>query len=211
MNLFSPNGGLYRFMTLLVDMVKISLLWVLCSLPVVTIGPATIAAFYVTMKIIDNEEGYVARTFLKQFRSNLKNGIPLGLLMVVCAEIVNLDFQLAARLEGHPVMPFVFGIVALFVFYLAFVYAFALSARYENTLLKTLKNSYDISVRYFVRTLFLLIMLVVEFVLIFLDLNTVFIGLLIGPAVVVRTIAEVALPIFRELEKEDGAVIVPEE
>ena len=80
MSFFSPEGGLYRFITRFWDIVKLSVLWIVFSLPIVTIGPATIAVFSVTMKMIDEAEGYVAHQFVKAFKANLRNGIPLGLL-----------------------------------------------------------------------------------------------------------------------------------
>lgn len=206
MKFFSVDGGLYKFMQGLLDVLKINLLWILCSVPIVTIGAATIAAFDVTLKMVDNEEGYVARQFLKAFKSNLKKGIPLGLLTIVCAYIVWLNFSLFNQLEDNPVFLLVMGIVSAFVFTLSFIYAFALQARYENTIIKTLQNSLHISMRYFVRTLFMVIILVVEVFIICWNNTTVFFGILIGPACMIYTVSGCAKYIFKQLEKEPGAV-----
>lgn len=206
MKFFSVDGGLYKFMQGLLDVLKINLLWILCSVPIVTIGTATIAAFDVTLKMVDNEEGYVARQFLKAFKSNLKKGIPLGLLTIVCAYIVWLNFSLFNQLEDNPVFLLVMGIVSAFVFTLSFIYAFALQARYENTIIKTLQNSLHISMRYFVRTLFMVIILVVEVFIICWNNTTVFFGILIGPACMIYTVSGCAKYIFKQLEKEPGAV-----
>lgn len=206
MKFFSVDGGLYKFMQGLLDVIKINLLWILCSVPVVTIGAATIAAFDVTLKMVDNEEGYVARQFLKAFKNNLKKGIPLGLLTMVCAYIVWLNFSLFNQLEDNPVFLLVMGIVSAFVFTLSFIYAFALQARYENTIIKTLQNSLHISMRYFVRTLFMIIILVVEIFIICWNNTTVFFGILIGPACMIYTVSGCAKYIFKQLEKEPGAV-----
>ncbi|MGN1159195.1 MAG: YesL family protein [Lachnospiraceae bacterium] len=206
MSFFSPDGALYRFISRFWDMVKLNLMWLLFSVPIVTIGPATVAAFSVTLKMVDETEGYVAHQFVKEFRKNLKNGIPLGLLFLLCIEVVNIDFQLFQKIPGNPWAPLVFGIVAAFIFLMSFIYAFALSARYENTLLQTLKNSASIATRYFVRTLILFIIIAIEIALIFFNLTTMFIGLLIGPACIFLTISGFALPFFREIEKEPNAV-----
>ena len=207
MSFFSPEGPLYRFISRFWDMVKLSILWLVFSLPIITIGASTVAVFSVTMKMIDESEGYVAHQFVKAFKANLRNGIPLGLLFIACVEVVNFDFQMFQRGEGNPIMPLIFGIIALFVFMMGFVYAFPLSARYENTLFRTIKNSADIATRYFVRTLSLFFILFVEVMLIFFNLTTIFIGALIGPACICLTISGYAVPFFREIEKEEGAVI----
>ncbi len=206
MSFFSPDGALYRFISRFWDMVKLNFMWLIFSLPIVTIGPATIAAFSVTMKMVDEEEGYVAHQFVKEFRKNLKNGIPLGILFLLCIEVVNVDFQLFAKLPEHPMAPLIFGIVAAFIFLMGFIYAFPLSARYENTLFNTIKNSANIATRYFVRTLFLFLVIAIEIVMIMFNLTTMFIGFIIGPACIFLTISGFAVPFFREIEKEPNAV-----
>lgn len=206
MKFFSVDGSLYKFLTRLWDMIKLNLLWLLFSLPVVTIGAATAAAYSVTLKMVDDTEGYVGRQFIKGFKENWKQGIPMGILMLLCAYVVYLDFELFNKIENNPIIFLIFGMIAAFVFTLAFLYAFPLSARYENTLFKTLKNSVDISVRYFVRTLFLVFLLVFEYLLFIFNSTTLFFGILIGPACMMLTVSGFAIKFFREIEKEPGAV-----
>lgn len=211
MRFFSVEGGLYKFMLGLVNVFKINLLWIICSVPIVTCGAATIAAFDVTMKMVDDEEGYVARQFLKAFKSNLKKGIPLGILAIVCTYIVWLNFSLFEQIEGNPIILLMVGIIAAFIFTLSFIYAFPLQARYENTIVRTLQNSLNISLRYFGRTLLTIFVLAFEILIIFWNSTTLFIGIIIGPACMVYTVSGCAKFIFRELEKEPGAVTNPEE
>ena len=190
-------------------MLKLNFLWFICSVPVVTFGPATIAAFSVTMEMIDETEGYVAKKFFKTFKANLKNGIPLGLLFLFCLYALWLDFQL--MMLGENVFMFVLVFcVGVFTMLTGFMWSFALEVRYENTLIKTLKNSYDISVRYFVRFLLLIFVIAVEVVVFIFTPVTLFFGILLGPACIMLTISGFAVPFFREIEKEDGAVIRPE-
>lgn len=206
MKFFSPDGIIYKIMQGLWNIVKINFLWMIFSLPVVTLGGATIAAFDVTMKLQNGEEGYVGRDFLESFKKNFKTGIPYGLLLLLCAYVVWLDFSLFEQIEGNPIILLIMGMVAAFVFTLSFLFAFALQARYENTLINTLKNSADISVRYFVRTLTLLVAIAVQVVLFYWNAVTMFVGFLVGPACVIYTIAGYARIFFRELEQEPGAI-----
>lgn len=211
MKFFGPDSGFYKFMQTLTDLLKINFLWMLCSLPIVTLGGATIAAFDVAMKLEAQQEGNVGRQFLASFRANFKNGIPYGLLLLLCGYVSWLDFSLFNQIQGNPMILLVMGIVAVFVFLLSFLFAFALQARYENTLIRTLKNSADICTRYFVRTLTLIVVLFVEIVLIFWNMTTVFVGFCIGPACIIYTISAYANRFFAELEQEPGAVTNPEE
>lgn len=206
MKFFSVDGALYKFISRLWDMVKLNFLWLLFSLPIVTFGAATVAAYSVTLKMVDEQEGYVGRQFIKAFKANLKQGIPLGLLALLCTYAVYLDFEMFEKLENNPMVFLIVGIVAIFIFGMAFIYAFPLSARYENTLIGTLKNSVKIATRYFVRTLFLVVILVVEVLLFVFNTTTLFFGILIGPACIMLTISGCVLRFFKEIEKEPGAV-----
>lgn len=206
MKIFDVDGPVYKFMSNLVALVELNFLWMLCSLPIVTLGGATIAACDVSMKLIGGEEGHIAQDFFRSFKRNFKTGIPYGLLLLFCGYVVWLDFSLFEQIEGNPMILLIMGIVAVFAFTLSFLFAFPLQARYENTLIRTLKNSADISIRYFVRTLTLLIALVIQIFLFFWNSFTLTIGFLIGPACVIYTVSSYARIFFAELEKEPGAV-----
>lgn len=206
MKFFSVDGALYKFLTRLWDMVKLNFMWLLFSLPIVTVGAATVAAYTVTLKMVDEQEGYVARQFVKAFKENWRQGIPMGLLALFCSYAVYLDFELQRVTEGDSTMFLIFGIIAAFVFGMSFIYAFPLSARYENTLIGTLKNSVNIVTRYFLRTLLLVAVLAVEVIIFIFNYTTMLIGVLIGPACIMLTISGFALRFFKEIEKEPGAV-----
>ena len=202
MKFFSTDGPLFHFLSRLWDMLKLNILWVLCSLPLVTIGAATAAAFTITLKMVDDREGYVAREFLKAFRANLKQGIPAGILNIVFAYALYLDFQLFHAVEGNPIWFLILGIAGTVMCIGYFLYTYALMARYENTLIATIKNSMEISIKYFGRTVFLIVILAVELVIFFFNTTTLFLWVLIGPAVLFLTISGPAMYIFKDIEKK---------
>ena len=211
MKIFSQDGVLYKLISNFFALLKINLLWLLVSLPIVTLGGATIAAYDVFLKMGREEEGYIGRQFIDSFKKNFKTGIPYGLLLLFCIYVVWLDFSLFEQLEDNPIILLIMGMIAAFVFLISFLFAFPLQARYENTLVKTLKNSADISVRYFVRTLTLIIALAVELAFFFWSPVTLIFGVLIGPACLMYTVAGYAGIFFREIEKEPGSVVYPDE
>lgn len=210
MKIFSTDGIIYKIMQGLMSIVKINFLWMVFSLPIVTLGGATIAAFDVCMKLAAGEEGYVGRDFVESFKKNFKTGIPYGLLLLFCAYVVWLDFSLFEQIESNPIILLIMGMVAAFVFILCFLFAFALQARYENTLINTLKNSSDIAIKYFVRTLTLLFAIGFQVVLFLWNQVTLFVGFLVGPACIIYTIGSYARIFFDELEQEPGAVTYKE-
>ncbi len=207
---FGPESPLYRFMQTMTDLLVVNILWLLCSLPIITLGGATIAAYDVTMSMLRNREGHVGRQFLQSFKMNFKNGIPFGLCMLICLYIVWLNFSLFEQLPGNPIILLICGIVGAFVMVLMFLYAFPLQARYENTFFRTLKNSVDIATRYFVRTLTLLIVLALEIVVFCWSTTTLFFAILLGPACIIYTISSYANFFFHKIEQEPGAVSNPD-
>jgi len=202
MKLFSIDGPLYNFFSRLLDMIKLNVLWFLFSLPIVTIGASTAAAFAVTLKMVDEREGYIAKQFWTAFKANLKQGIPTGLLNLFFVYALYLDFQLFHAVEGNPIIFLILGIVGSVMCFGYFIYTYALMARYDNTLLKTIKNSMDISVKYFGRTVMIAVVIAVEIIVFIFNTTTMFLGLLIGPAVIFLTVSGPAMYIFRDIERK---------
>ena len=164
------------------------------------ISPA--AAFSITLKMVDEREGYIAKQFWTAFKANVKQGIPAGLLNLFFVYALYLDFQLFHAVEGNPIYFLILGIVGSVMCFCYFIYAYALMARYENTLLKTLKNSMDISVKYFGRTVMVAVVVAIEIIVFIFNTTTMFLGLLIGPAAIFLTISGPALYIFRDIERK---------
>ena len=201
MKFFSTEGGIYKFMTRLWDMIKLNFLWLICSLPIVTIGASTIAAFTITLKMVEEKEGYVARAFFKAFKANFKQGMVIGPVTLVFAAALYLDFTLGKQYIGFVIL----GILSAFLFGIAIIYTYPLLARYENKLLETIRNSMRIAMRYFGRTIFLVVVLVIEYIIFFRFTNiTLLIGILVGPATMILTVSGFAMYFFREIEKAGG-------
>lgn len=207
MKFFSVESFFYRFLMKFLDVLKLNFMWILFSLPVVTVGASTVAAMSVALKMVDDEEGYIGRSFLKAFKENWKQGTILWVITVIACYAVYLDFQLFEAVPENPVLFLVIGMVSAFVIILALLYSYPLLARYENTLFKTIQNSLDISRKYFGRTLLLIVVVGVEFLVFQFNSTMIFFGIIIGPAFVIFTIASFSKRIFQEIEKEPGSVI----
>lgn len=83
-------------MSRVADLIILNLLCIVCCIPVVTIGPSIAAMFYVTLKMVRNEESYIVRGFFKSFKQNLKQGIVINLIMLVAALLLYLTSASAA-------------------------------------------------------------------------------------------------------------------
>lgn len=204
MKFFSVDSPLYRFLSKLLDVIRLNFLWILFSIPLVTIGASTVAALSVALKMADDEEGYIGRSFLKAFRENWKQGTVLGLITLVALYAIYLDFQFFEALEGNPMIFLLVGILSIVVVVSALLYAYPLAARYENTLFRTIQNSIDITRRYVGRTLFLVFVLSLEFLLFQFNQTMLFFAILLGPGFMIYTLAAFSKKTFLLIEKENG-------
>lgn len=203
MSFFSVDSPLYKFLTRLFDMFKLNLMWLVCSLPVVTMGAATTAAYTITLKMLKNEEGYIAGPFWEEFKRNLKKGSILGIVFLIALYAVYLDFQLFTATEKNNVLFLVVGVIAVFLTFMHMIYAFPLLARYENSVINTMRNSYAIAAKYLGRTAFLAVLLLLEMCIIFWNHTTIYFGILFGPACIILTISGFASQFFMLIEQEN--------
>ena len=203
---FSVDSKLYRFMSKLTDLFKLNFLWLVFSLPIVTLGISTTAAYTVALKMAEGQEGYIGGEFLKAFKANWKQGLVMSFITIICVWAVYLDFKIFSVAEENAYVFLIVGIVAAYVLGFSLLYAYPLLARYDNTVLNTLKNSFRISMKYFLRSLLLVLLIAFEIAVMFWNLATLILIVIVGPAFVMLTVSSFAMIIFRELEKIPGTV-----
>ena len=86
--LFNYDNPVWRFIGKFWDVLILNVLWLVCSIPIVTIGASTTAMYYVTLKLARDEDGYTIRSFFKSFKENFRQATVIWLifLAVVCSE-----------------------------------------------------------------------------------------------------------------------------
>ena len=137
------KSSFIRFMYAMADLLILNLLWLLCSLPVLTVGPATCAMYTVLLKIARDEPAETVKDFFSAFKSNFKPAFLLGLIALFAAAVIYADGIYAFSSEGAVKIIFciVTGIIA--AIWLTFLcYVFALQARFENTLKAHIRNAF---------------------------------------------------------------------
>jgi len=202
MKFFSVDGPLYKFLCKLWLTLKLNFFWILFSLPIITIGASTVAAYSVGLKIVRDEEGHIFRQFVKAFKQNFWQGTAAWILNVIVAFAIYYDFQLAEAVESEfmTMLFFIFGIICLYFMVIAMLYTYPLIARYDNTLIKTIKNSVSIAFQFFVGTIVLIILLIVEICIFSWTTTLWFFGIILGPAVMILTVSYYARNCFGIIE-----------
>ncbi len=78
---FNPESGVWKPLGFFGDLVILSLLWCLCSVPLVTLGPATAALYDTVVHSMRRKEAPPFYRFFDTFRRELKEGVLLTLLL----------------------------------------------------------------------------------------------------------------------------------
>ncbi|BCJ95868.1 beta-carotene 15,15'-monooxygenase [Anaerocolumna cellulosilytica] len=202
---FSMNSPLYNLLSKLTDILILSLLWLVCSLPIVTIGAATTAVYYVNMKLVKDEEDYIVKSFLKAFYENLKQGTIVWLLFLAFGVVLGTNYyQLFYKAEEVKLFFQGVTILATVLYVFSFIYAFPLLARYNNSVGRILLNSIAISIRYFFRTLIIIILIAALLFLGFYSTTTLFFVIVLGIGIVTFIVSAYVLKIFEQLEQLKG-------
>ena len=96
---FGQESRFARFMNLVGNMIGVTLMWMLTSLPVVTAGASGIALYKTTVKCVRHGEGYPVKEFFGTFRKSLKDGIIMTLLFMLLGAVLALDRMYTDRLQ----------------------------------------------------------------------------------------------------------------
>lgn len=94
MNFFNPDHFLWRFLAKLADLFFLSICWLVCSIPLITVGSASIALYDSVSHCLRHDEGGTYKRFFRTFRAEVKRGIALTLLWSVIAFVVSVGYQI---------------------------------------------------------------------------------------------------------------------
>ena len=132
--IFDSDNRFNRFMTRIFNLMILNLLWMLCCIPIVTIGASTVALYTMTLRLVRDEEGSLTRDFFKAFRENLRQTVPVTLVFFFLYTFCLFNILTLRGGEGT-IMVLLVGNIAILVLLTAlWVWIIPLIARYENTL-----------------------------------------------------------------------------
>ena len=152
-SVFDMVNPLMRALAVVADLILLNFLTIIGMIPVVTAGASLTARNDVLQHIVRKEEGYIARSFFASYKSNLKQGSIMGMIFAVPAGLLILEYDVIRAIpELH--MPIFYAMLLLAggIVLACGIYAFHLLARFENTIVGTIKNALMLSFGYLPRT-----------------------------------------------------------
>lgn len=161
MKIFSYESRFSQLLLKLCYSCFLNFLWLLCSIPIFTIGASTTALYYVSLKIVRDEENHIAKAFFKSFRQNFKQATVLWLILLGIGLFLAGDGYILYHLRQNSagtmaiIWTLILAIViaAGVILLIVLMYIFPLIASVSNTNKAMLKNAFLIGTHYLFATI----------------------------------------------------------
>lgn len=137
MGLFNYNNPVIVFLVKIANMIIVSLYWVACCLPVVTVMPACAALYHTVNKVVFGNGNGVTREFFKSFKAALKPGVLLSVLAAVIGGLVAFGVYTGTQIWDAGIFGTVYmaaGVLIAFVLLTTLVYIAPTLSRFEGNI-----------------------------------------------------------------------------
>lgn len=147
--IFDPNNLFFRLMGRLSDLMILNFMWIIFSIPIITIGASTTALYSSVLKLLDGTEGYMIKGFYKAFKEAFKKATVawIGIFLSGGFLLINILFWIRYKTIVGLIM-IVTLIFLLFIFTLISTYIFPILSKYNKRILDTIKASFFLSIKY---------------------------------------------------------------
>lgn len=143
----------------------LNLLWLVCSLPIVTLGASTTALYYVMLKLAHGEDVNVTSLFFQSFRREIRQATILWLILLAAGLFLAADIYILYHLRLIAAGPMAVMwtillavvIAATVMYAIILFYSFPLLASVANTTWAMIKNSFLIGTHYLFCTIMIFV------------------------------------------------------
>ena len=217
MKLFNPDSRIMIFLSRVADLVILNILWLVCCVPVVTIGASTTAMYHVIRHWQKDSVSSIMRDFFQSFKEDFKQATPVYLILLIPTAAVVMNAMMIFNPENSAAVPsyllviwFISALILLFIS--SFVYP--VMAFFADSIFKTLRNAMVLALANLPRTILISILNLLPVILLFVNLSfflqsSIF-WLLIGGALVAYLNMSILKPVFKKLVPSEFEDTVPD-
>ena len=127
-----------------------------------------------------DEESYIVKSYFKAFRQNFRQATAIWGISLAAMFIFYMDFHIVKNMnQSMAQMMFILLSAIALLFALTLLYVFPVLAKFDNTVMNTIKNAFFMAIGNLPRTLLMVAVIVGSVVLTFLSQQTIAIGLLV--------------------------------
>ncbi|HLU20865.1 YesL family protein [Lederbergia graminis] len=180
------NSRFYSALEVVSFFFILNITWLIVSLPIITIFPATAAMHGVIRNWVIHKDTSVIRPFFRFFKENFKHSFIIGLLFAIVSFIFYVDFMFIMTMNSMMQMVLLSILLLLGIIgTLTSIYLFPVMVHYHLPLKGILKNSFFFSIRYLPTTILTIIFIGIMLVLLY-----------IMPVLTLVIFSIIAYPIF---------------
>lgn len=141
--LFSPDGIVVSFLTKIMNVFILGLIWLIFCIPIFTIGASTSAFYSVMFKVSEDNEGYLLKQFLKAFKRDFKQATIVFIINCAIFTLLYLDFFVCINFfKGtYQAVSFVIFFIILLLYFTVACYLFPVISKFENKTKNIFVNS----------------------------------------------------------------------
>lgn len=155
------EGRIFNFLNKLANLIVLNILWVVCSLPIITIGPATTAGYYTALKLVEDEGDSVIKMYFRSFKRNFKQAFVLGIIFTIIGGVLCFDIYLCTnKLQAENSFKLIMLALLIFIlliFVVEMLYLWSLLSKFDNTNKQTVINAFVLSVNNYKKTVIMLV------------------------------------------------------
>lgn len=141
-----------RFLNKMTDLMVLNILFIVCSLPVFTLGASLTAMYAVNLRSVRDGDGYVVKRFFKAFKENFRQSTVAWLIMLGTILILYIDYRFWAEAGDAAIAKFmnIAGMVIALFIGMVSVWLFPVIAKMEDTFKVQVINAVKMSFAFFV-------------------------------------------------------------
>lgn len=150
-NIFNLDNRFFTFMGKVADVMILNLLFIITSIPIITIGTSLTALYSVSLKQSAGTSSYIVKEYFFAWKTNFKQSTIMWIFSLIAFSLLFMNLTLKTDGTTSLVMRFIM-ILSMILYLMITLYAFPLLAKFDNTIKHTIVNAFLMSLRHFLTT-----------------------------------------------------------
>ena len=165
MKFLQEDTFLTGFLSRLIDILLMSVLWLLTSIPVITIGASTTALYDVSLHLVLDDRSGIVLNFLRSMKRNFGRATLVWLLFIASGLFLGTDLWAAFHWDTpFRIVPVFLILAACWFWMAAYTHTFAGLAWFDGKPLDVLKKSFMLAMKNGIFTMFIILLNIIPLI-----------------------------------------------
>ncbi|MCI1832799.1 MAG: YesL family protein [Bifidobacterium sp.] len=151
MSIFRQDSGYGNFMSVIGDLAMVNVAWLICCLPIVTIGASTGALYEVVRSLHEHDDAHVMRKFLRAFTRRFGASLALTLAWLAFVALAMFDLWfLSHQTRNMQMVSMVYGFVVAIIAVISVggVFIFMVTSRSSLSVWSQIRQSFVVAIHH---------------------------------------------------------------